>query len=243
MKTFNVYFLYDIFNNLLYVGKTKSLRTRFHGHFNRTMIEKEPWKNEVDTDNIIIYNCLNDCDMDIYETYFINKYHPKHNKDKVFESTSSFELPYLEPIQYSFDSKRPKGFQKSFLEYMNLREDIEEDNQELIESYEAENLLFKEAYEKLGRKIVNSCKFHEQSIRDKLNDISSNLINSVKQLLDSKYQSGDIVLIKDLKIELQKIYDELGIKSKAKGSDVTKYIKVKLSERRINGNSCLIAKF
>jgi hypothetical protein len=62
------------------------------------MIEKEPWKNEVDTDNIIIYTCLNECDMDIYETYFINKYRPKHNKDKVFETTSSFELPYLEPV-------------------------------------------------------------------------------------------------------------------------------------------------
>ena len=232
MKIFNVYFLYDIFNNLLYVGKTKSLRTRFHGHFNRTMIEKEPWRNEVDTDNIIIYNCLNDCDMDIYETYFINKYHPKHNKDKVFESTSSFELPYLEPTQYSFDSKRPKGFQRSFLEYMDLREDTEEDNQELLESYESENSLFKEGYEKLGRKTINSCKFNEQVIRNKLGHSSSQISQSIKSLLKAQYKTGDVVSVKEVKVYLQNIYNTLHLISKAKATEVLNYIPSKVIKGR-----------
>ena len=232
MNTFTVYFLYDIFNNLLYVGKTKSLRTRFHGHFNRTMIEKEPWRNEVDTDNIIIYNCLNDCDMDIYETYFINKYHPKHNKDKVFESTSSFELPYLEPTQYSFDSKKPKGFQRSFLEYMDLREDTEGENQELIESYESENSLFKEGYEKLGRNMINSCKFHEETIRDKLHHISSSSTQTITELLLLKYKSGDAINSKEVKAELQKIYDSLNINCIAKGTEVANYLNVRFINSR-----------
>lgn len=239
MNTYTVYFLYDSFKNLLYVGKTKSLRPRFHGHFNRTMIEKEPWRNEVDTDNILIYNCLNDCDMDIYETYFINKYKPKYNKDKVFESTSSFELPYLEPTQYSFDSKRPKGFQRSFLEYMDLREDTESNNQELIESYEAENSLFKEAYEKLGRKMINSCKFNEDIIRDKLHHISNSSIYYITELLKLKYKSGDVISSKDVKAELQRIYNNLNIKSTAKATDVSNYLNVKF----INHTGQRVVKF
>lgn len=232
MNTYTVYFLYDSFNNLLYVGKTKSLRTRFHGHFNRTMIEKEPWKNEVDTDNIIIYTCLNECDMDIYETYFINKYKPKYNKDKVFETTSSFELPYLEPIQYSFDSKRPKGFQRSFIEYMDLREDTEEDNQELLDSYELENSLFKEAYEKLGRKTINSCKFNEEVIRNKLGHSSSQISQSIKSSLETQYKTGDIVPVKEVKVELQKIYDNLQLISRAKATEVLNYVPSKIIKGR-----------
>ena len=41
-----------------------------------------------------------ECDLDIYETYFINKYEPLHNRDKVFYSRLSFELPYIEPTTY-----------------------------------------------------------------------------------------------------------------------------------------------
>lgn len=232
MSSYTVYFLYDSFKNLLYIGKTKSLRARFHGHFNRTLVEKEPWRNQVDTDYIIIYSCLNECDMDIYETYFINKYEPKYNKDKVFKTTSSFELPYLEPTQYSFDSKRSKGFQRSFVEYMDLREDIEGDNQELIESYESENSLFKEAYEKLGRRVINSCKFNEEVVKSKLEHSSSITTNSIKDLLKTKYKTGDIVPVKEIKIELQKIYDDLHLLSKAKATEVLNYVPSKLIKGR-----------
>lgn len=93
-----IYFLYDYNDNLLYIGKTVNLIQRLKCHFNKLGLKLQPWKQDVDKDKIVIYRCNNDTDLDMYETYFINKYKPKYNLEKVFLCTSSFDLPYLEPI-------------------------------------------------------------------------------------------------------------------------------------------------
>lgn len=99
-NTYFVYFLYDSSKNLLYVGKTNNIGRRFTQHFSKENIAKESWKKEVDFTKITLVVCENRCDLDIYETYFINKYTPRHNKEKVFSTKLSFELPYLEPTTY-----------------------------------------------------------------------------------------------------------------------------------------------
>ena len=100
MKDYFVYFFYDQNNTLLYIGKTTNLFRRFEQHFSKQVGNKEPWKKDVDIKKTILVSCTTECDLDIYETYFINKYEPLHNRDKVFYSRLSFELPYIEPTTY-----------------------------------------------------------------------------------------------------------------------------------------------
>jgi len=94
-----IYFLYDSNNILLYIGKTTNLILRLQNHFSKESIKLAPWKETVDKDKVIVYECENICDLDIYETYFINKYQPLHNIEKVFFCSTTFDLPYLEPIE------------------------------------------------------------------------------------------------------------------------------------------------
>ena len=62
-------------------------------------MEKEPWKTLVDKDKTTLYRCENPTDLEIYETYFINKYKPLYNIEKVYNYKSSFKLPKLKPIK------------------------------------------------------------------------------------------------------------------------------------------------
>lgn len=93
-----IYFFYDSNNILLYIGKTTNLINRLRCHFSKDNLISEPWKQLVDRDKITYYQCITRTDLDVYETYFINEYNPKHNMDKVFHDNLSFNLPYLEPI-------------------------------------------------------------------------------------------------------------------------------------------------
>lgn len=97
MRDCYVYFFYDSYKNLLYVGKSTSLLNRLERHLSKDSTKQHPWKSNIDKKNIVVYKCNNSTDLDLYETYFINKYKPLHNIDKVYGQFSSFELPYLEP--------------------------------------------------------------------------------------------------------------------------------------------------
>ena len=103
-----IYFFYDSNNNLLYIGKTGNLINRLKCHFSKSNVELEPWKLEVDKNKIIIYRCKSDTDLEVYETYFINKYNPKYNIEKVFNDYLTFELPYLEPRSLKEEYEKAK---------------------------------------------------------------------------------------------------------------------------------------
>lgn len=96
---FHIYFFYDSEDNLLYIGKSNCFKMRMKQHFSKATIEKEPWKTEVDKNKIVLFRCENPTDLELYETYFINKYKPKYNVEKVYSYESSFDLPKLEAIK------------------------------------------------------------------------------------------------------------------------------------------------
>ena len=59
--------------------------------------------------------------------------------------------------------------------------------------------------------------------------------------LHKLYHSGDRVTNKDLKRSIQLIYDRLGIKATAKGTDIKKYgysthkVKIRIDDKRLDG--------
>ena len=98
MKGNFVYFFYNHSNTLFYVGKTSNITERMKVHLSPKCIKDQPWKESLDRKNIILYECENPTDLEIYETYFINKYRPIHNRGKYYKEIPSFDLPYLEPV-------------------------------------------------------------------------------------------------------------------------------------------------
>ena len=103
-----IYFFYDSNDTLLYIGKTGNLINRLRCHFSKSNLELEPWKQEVDKDKIVIYRCKSDTDLEVYETYFINKYKPKYNIEKVYNDFLTFEPPYLEPKSLKGEYEKAK---------------------------------------------------------------------------------------------------------------------------------------
>ena len=148
---YTVYFLYDTSKTLLYIGKTTSIRERIAQHISRPLMEKESWRKEINLDDILLYYCRNKCDMEIYETYFINKYKPKYNRDKVYGVRPSFKLPYLESTRYTYNPNNT--YTEQFLEYIKLR-DSENPDLESIAKYELEFPIFKKHYENEERKEI-----------------------------------------------------------------------------------------
>lgn len=225
MNTFTVYFLYDTSKNLLYVGKSIALKNRLMSHFSKALLEKEPWKKEVDKENIIIYHCDNDCDLDMYETYFINKYKPKYNKDKVFTNAPSFDLPYLEPSIYLFKQKQVSNFQTACEEYV-------------VSKGSVDPTLFPDLILKadrlLGSEKLKALNYRKNLIEIELTNLNQLSTVKVSELLD--YKEGDILTKKEVKTKLQSIYNELSLKKTAKSTDLSQWFEVVSHSKWINGS-------
>ena len=68
-----------------------------------------------------------------------------------------------------------------------------------------------------------------------------NMENKIRIELQKLYHTGDRVTNKDLKRTIQLIYDRLGFKCKAKGTDIklygysTKKVKIRIDDKRLDG--------
>lgn len=150
MDKFYVYFFYDKKGILLYVGKTISISSRMSAHFSKSALETEFWKKDVDLSNIVTFKCTTKTDLDIYETYFINKLKPLYNVDKVFHSLPTFELPELDSTLYSYNPNPPsKKLNLVFLDYIKLRnkEIKTKENFTSIAKYESQFPIFIKNYD------------------------------------------------------------------------------------------------
>ena len=77
-----VYRYLNLNGEIIYVGKTGNLKKRFNQHKSEDMY-KECYKVEY-------IELGNPADIEIYETYYINKYKPKYNSAKVYDCEPSF---------------------------------------------------------------------------------------------------------------------------------------------------------
>lgn len=65
--------------------------------------------------------------------------------------------------------------------------------------------------------------------------------NRIRNELNQLYHTGDRVTNKDLKRSIQDIYDRLGYKAKAKGTDIKLYgysthkVKIRIDDKRLDG--------
>lgn len=232
MKGFFVYCFYDSSNNLLYIGKTTQLENRMRQHFSKDSLELDKWKNMVDKKNLILHECQNPVDLDIYETFFINKYTPIYNKDKIFNSIPTFELPYLQPIPYAIKDREVLigSFKDCCIRYT---ESSNEEKTVILEKYP----VIKEAFELLGEERMKSLSYNIHRIKDELQlksditakEIKSELLLALK--LDTEYT------ITEVKEIFNSIYSKLGINKKGTSHDIEEYFKIERKKRKIKGLS------
>lgn len=210
-------------------------------HFSRALLEIELWKNEVDQEHIITYQCTNDCDLDIYETYFINKYRPLYNKDKVFTKPSTFELPQLSPVIYNLVEEKNKlaklPFQDSLRRVVEIlsQEIISTEDKEILENIYSILPLTQEAIEVLGIKRINTLRFHKDKIEKEIHSKAPNIINLIKDTLLRKIKKNTFYTIGECKALLTDTYLTLNIEKVSKGKDILEYLEGKILNKRIDG--------
>lgn len=238
MKGNFVYFFYDSNNTLLYVGKTTNLKGRMLQHFSLELLKLEPWRGTIDRSNIITLQCNNVCDLDLYETYLINKYNPLYNKDKVFNITPSFDLPYLEPMIYKFKLEKTKGvsFTNLSKEYLKLLA-TQSDPVRLLE-IESTYPHLKEMVDTIGTKRVKSLSYNQQKIKHEMYCKSEDMLKVVETELKDKYLPGSFYLANKAKEELQEIYTKLNIKRKAKSTDIKDFLNANFLIKSIDNKKC-----
>jgi hypothetical protein len=139
------------------------------------------------------------------------------------------------------------SFKTLFEQYIELRED-ENSDKDLISRYELEHPIFKDAYEKLGAKVINSCKFNEKAIRDKLYLSTSESTQLIQKLVIQDLDIDRIYTLSEAKQLLAKIYSQLNLKGKPKAKDLEKIltdspVSPKFTNKMINGKCTEIVKF
>lgn len=234
----HIYCFYDKEGNLLYIGKTTNLRGRMLQHFSLELLKIEPWRETIDKDNIVTLKCNNICDLDLYETYLINKYNPKYNKDKVFNISPTFELPYLKPMIYKFKLEKIKGISFTNLskEYLKLLT-TQSDSARLLE-IESIYPHLKEVVKTLGTKRIKSLSYNQQKIKHEMYCKSEDMLKLVETELKDKYLPSSFYLANKTKEELQEIYTKLNIKRKAKSTDIKNFLNANFLIKSIDNKKC-----
>ena len=68
-----------------------------------------------------------------------------------------------------------------------------------------------------------------------------NMENKIRNELQKLYHTGDRVTNKELKKQLQQLYDRLGYNARARGTDIklygysTKKVKIRIGDKRLDG--------
>lgn len=226
MRGCYVYFFYDSDQNLLYVGKTIALKKRMGHHFCKDTLKLEIWKQTIDRFNIILHKCHNLVDLELYETYFINKYNPIYNQEKVYGQIPTFDLPYLEPIIYEHEDqdKRKRTFKYYCLQYIN--------NVESRENLPLEFQVIKEIYEKLGVRKMQALLYKPIQLQQALFNYNNEELAKIeirKAFVPGFYSR------KDTKRILTDIYNKIGIIRGVRAKEIEPILNIRLGSSMVNG--------
>ncbi|MBK9359233.1 MAG: DEAD/DEAH box helicase family protein [Bacteroidales bacterium] len=176
----------------------------------------------------------------IHKTYYIVK-------DETQESFKSIQIKHNEIEYYYQPKKQPSltglnklniGEQPNFkdlcLEYIELRESPFSIGTDLIES---QYPIIRQAYEILGTDKMKALEYRQKDFERELIKVNTLKNNDWKmvQLLD--YKIGQWLTSPQIKEDLDKAYQELGIIKNAKGTDLEQYYEIKLHFKTIEGKT------
>lgn len=93
-----IYFIYNSYEELMYIGKSIHIHDRITQHLNKYS-EDYDWKHNFKKMKYIELNNSSDKELDDYETYFINKCKPPLNISKTYTyQTQRFSIKYNKEV-------------------------------------------------------------------------------------------------------------------------------------------------
>ena len=99
-----VYKFLDYDDNIIYIGKTTNFKNRMKQHFNMNGNGHLPLSCYQNVAKIFYIQVDGKTNVDMYETYLINKYHPLYNVDKHFNENLSLHnniFIFIEEIEWT----------------------------------------------------------------------------------------------------------------------------------------------
>lgn len=224
-----VYFLHNSSGDLLYVGKSYNLRDRIRQHLD-DKLEGSAWKVNIDRANIQYVELQSELDIELYETYYINTLKPLYNSSKLF-STKGSQLILPDILQHKKTlpfivkkvDKQPiaekHGTTISFRNLCKLFINNEEARVE-IATYEPE---IHQAFHLLGAEKMKALDYRSHRIKEALKVVQSDVQQQLQDIVYQNFTKGSQYTLKEAKAKLQGIYDSLGISSKAKATDLSRW--------------------
>lgn len=126
MSKYYVYRFKNIDDKIIYVGKTNNIRTRMSQHFTSGHLPKECYDSVKEIEFIKLNS---NTEMDIYETYFINKYNPRYNTMSNYNEHCLLQLPDVYWQLFSTNNKEHYlEIEKKYIELLNKNKQLEDEN-------------------------------------------------------------------------------------------------------------------
>ena len=134
------------------------------------------------------------------------------------------------------------AFKELFDEYHRLKTTKPffslESHEDLCAQIAAKYPLVKQAYEDLGTAKVQALKYHVGNIkRELMKRQPAPTEYKIVKMINTTFTKQTPIAKNKVKAELQRIYDDLGIKQTAKAADLNKWYEVKITTPKINGKT------
>lgn len=152
-----------------------------------------------------------------------------------------------QPYSYITEKKvaEPKArisFEELFIEYHRLKTTAVfftfENKEQKCVQIAAKSPLVKEAYDKLGADRVKELRYHVGNIRREIaKRQTAPLGHKIVRLLNSVFPKLKPIEKSRAKAELQRIYNDLGIRQTAKATDLERWFEIKESSPKIKGKT------
>lgn len=189
-------------------------------------------------ENLKVNSSVLHCEMHNYEALHTQYYYKDYATEGDSATVNINSIPHnfkkanqelnIEGLNKLRLSKKP-SFKDLCIDYIKCKE---ENVPTQIRDIELEFPVIKRAYEELGAEKMKALNYRKNFIEDELL-ATSELDNSQKIVGMLKFRIGELIPKKELKLRLQAIYNQLGIKKNAKATDLANWYSITDHSKRI----------
>lgn len=212
MSKYYVYRFKDKHEQIVYVGKTKNLKTRMRQHFSPRGHLTEQQYASIETVEYV--ELPTKIDMDIKELYYINKWKPAYNTSNVNHNTASTII--ADDDEWIIYSSKKKNSEYALQDKISVLEKELATKIKMIRDIESENVQLRNSNIELTRQIENLDKALNQS-REKRHIAIVNTLGNYEQDSDD-YTDMTFVKVRDA-LRLAKHFSEYRFVSKITGKN------------------------
>lgn len=178
--------------------------------------------------------------VDLYNYKVVSKTYSVRVELSDTYKENGFDVNSLEDgeIKFDFNKTKEPSFKDIVKQVKSELEKTPRDGQPIYDAAIVKYPFLKEAIEKLGFEKIESLKYCQKEIKDKLLLLTDKSIpNKIAYKLNKIIQVGSFYSKAELKKMIQNIYDSLEISDSAKAKDIEKYYNVKPKQKQINGEA------